>query len=55
MGIDNESVLTKYTSDDKTNQVWNLFVKNGTHSWPTPSANEIDTNSLIIEFFESIK
>ena len=54
-GINNESVLTKYTSEGKKNQVWNLFVKDGRHSWYTEDINGIDTNSLIIEFFEAIK
>lgn len=55
IGVDNVSILKKYTSDDKKNQVWDLFVTNGAHSWYSPSINEVDTNSLIIEFFESIK
>ena len=55
IGVDSESILNKYTSDDKKNQVWDLFIKNGRHSWPTSSSNEIDANALILEFFESIK
>ena len=55
IGVDNVSILKKYTSDDKKNQVWDLFVTNGAHSWYTTSINEVDTNSLIIEFLESIK
>ena len=55
IGVDSESILNKYTSEDKKNQVWDLFVKNGRHSWPSTSLNEIDTNSLILEFFESIE
>ena len=55
IGVDNVSILKKYTSEDKKNQVWDLFVTNGAHSWYSPSINEVDTNALIIEFFESIK
>ena len=51
--IGNGSSLTKYYSDGKTQQIWNLFVKDGRHSWPSVRFNGIDTNTLILEFFES--
>ena len=51
--IGNGSSLTKYYSDGKTQQIWNLFVKDGRHSWPSVRFNGVDTNTLILEFFES--
>lgn len=48
------SLLTKYRNEEKTNQVWDLFIKDGRHSWPDKKANDIDINGLIIEFFESV-
>ena len=48
------SLLTKYRSEEKMNQVWSLFIKNGRHSWPDEKLNEIDVNRLIIDFFESV-
>ena len=41
--------LKKYSADGKKNQVWDLFVKDGTHSWAS------DTNAWILEFIESLK
>ncbi len=51
--IGNASVLTKYASKEKPQQVWHLFVKDGRHSWPGMRFNGIDTNALILEFFEA--
>ena len=53
--IGRSSVLTKYFSEEKPQQVWNLFVKDGRHSWPSEKYNGIDTNALILEFFEAQK
>ena len=47
--------LKKYSADDKKNQVWDLFVKDGDHSWPSAGINKVDTNALILEFTESLK
>ena len=51
---ENGTVLTKCRSDETSNQVWNLFIANGRHSWPNEKLNEIDANSLILDFFESV-
>ncbi len=48
------SVLTKCRGTQTHNQVWTLFVKEGRHSWPSVKQNGIDTNSLILEFFDSV-
>ncbi|MBO4864876.1 MAG: hypothetical protein J5517_10970 [Eubacterium sp.] len=47
--------LKKYSADGKKNQVWDLFVKDGRHSWPSADINKVDTNALILEFTESLK
>ncbi len=46
------SVLTKYTGEGNAQQVWNLLVKNGQHSWPDEKFSGINTNALILDFFE---
>lgn len=52
--IGNGSVLTKYRNEEPSNQVWNLFIANGRHSWPSIKTNGIDANSLILDFFETV-
>ena len=53
--IGSSSVLTKYRSEEKPQQVWHLLVKGGRHSWPSEQYNGINTNALILEFFEAQK
>ena len=48
------STLTEYFGNDTERQVWFLFVRDGRHSWSAGSMTGIDTNSLIIDFLESI-
>lgn len=50
----NGSVLTKCRSEQKPDQVWSLFVKDGRHSWPDEKQTGIETNRLILEFFETV-
>jgi len=45
--------LTKY--DGKKAKVWHLMIKDARHSWYTPQINKVDTNEVILEFFESLK
>ncbi len=47
-------LLTKCGSKEKPNQVWNLLIPNGRHSWPSVKMNGIDGNDLILEFLESV-
>lgn len=47
------SVLTKYAKEGSKKQVWNLFVKDGRHSWPDESISGINVNELIVEFLET--
>lgn len=53
--IGNASVLMKYGIDGKPYQIWDLYVTGGRHSWPDKIFNQIDINSLILEFFEAQK
>ena len=46
------SVFTKYAKEGKDKQVWNLFIKDGRHSWPDEKITGIDINALILEFLE---
>ena len=52
--LENGSLLTKCRSDDSSQQVWSLLIKNGRHSWPSTKLNGIDANGLILEFFGTI-
>ena len=52
--IGKESVLTKYTGAQNSNQVWFLLVKDGRHSWSAESVTGINTGRLILEFLESV-
>ena len=47
--------LKKYSADGKKNQVWDCFIKDCGHSWPTADINKVDANALILEFTESLK
>ena len=49
--IGNGSVLSKCSGEQSPNRVWHLLVKDGRHSWPDKKQNGIDTNRLILAFF----
>ena len=53
-GSENGSVLTKCRGEETPNQVWDLVIRNGRHSWPDVNVNGIDANRLILEFFEAV-
>jgi poly(3-hydroxybutyrate) depolymerase len=46
------SIFMKYAKEGKDRQVWNLFIKDGRHSWPDEKITGIDINALILEFME---
>ena len=48
-----DNVLTKYTGTDSGKQVWNLFVTDGYHSWPDEKLTGINTNELVLDFFDA--
>ena len=50
--IGNASVLTKYKSDERPQQIWHLVISEGRHSWPDERYSGINTNTLILEFLE---
>lgn len=50
--IGKASTITKYTGEDSTTQVWDIFVADGRHSWPDETLTGIDTNGVILEFLE---
>lgn len=47
--------LTKYESDEKTAKVWHVFIKDARHSWYGEKINKVDSNTVILDFFESMK
>lgn len=47
--------IVKYNSDQRKEQVWEVTLEGGRHSWPTEQFNGLDTNELILEFLESVK
>lgn len=47
------STLTKWTGKNKDREVWHLFVKDSHHFWPNEQLNSINTNSLILDFFDA--
>ena len=53
--VGNGSTLTKYTSDKKKNQVWHLFVADGRHAWPSVQFNNLNVNSMILDFLDAVQ
>ena len=51
--IGNGSSLIKYSDKRRKKNVWHLIVKNGRHSWSAQNINGIDTNQLLLDFFDS--
>ena len=49
------SVLTRYAAGDRPQQVWDLRVGDGRHSWPDERIHGFDVNALILDFFEAQK
>ncbi len=53
--VGKSSVLSIYSEKEKPQQIWSLFVTDGRHSWPDSRFSGVDTNALILEFFEAQK
>ena len=51
--VGKESVLSVYYEKGNSQQVWSLLVKDGRHSWPDERFSGINTNALILDFFEA--
>lgn len=52
--ISERAVLTKHSAEGKKEQVWQVLVKDGRHSWPEEKYVGFDTNQLILDFCEAI-
>lgn len=50
-----KGTLTKYESEEKTTKVWHVFIKDARHSWYGEKINKVDSNTVILDFFESLK
>lgn len=46
--------LTKYYEENKKDQVWQVVIEDGRHSWPSKNFAGFDTNELILEFMDAI-
>ena len=53
VAVGERGTLTKY--EGKKNKVWHLVVKDARHSWYNEKINKVDTNAVILEFFEGLK
>lgn len=51
--LSKKATLTKYGSEQADACVWSVIIEEGRHSWPSEQFVGFDTNSLILEFFES--
>lgn len=50
-----KGILTKYGSEEKTAKVWHVFIKGAHHSWYEEKISKVDSNTIILDFFESLK
>ncbi len=50
-----KGTLTKYESSEKATKVWHVFIKDAHHSWYGEQTNKVDSNTVILDFFESLK
>lgn len=55
VGVGERGTLTKYESTEKTAKVWHLFIEDAHHSWYNEKINKVDSNTVILDFFESLK
>ena len=53
LSVGKSSVLTKYGGTASDRQIWHLLVKDGRHSWSSERVTGINTNRLILEYFET--
>lgn len=50
-----KATLEKCGNKEKATKVWHLFVKDAHHSWYDEKINKVDSNAVILEFFEELK
>ena len=51
--IGNGSTILKYGADSDKDIVWGVVVKDAKHSWYTEEIDGLNTNELVLEFFEN--
>ena len=52
--LSKKSTLTKYGGSTAEACVWSVVIEDGSHTWPREQFAGFDTNSLILEFFDTI-
>ena len=52
--LSEKSTLTKYGGSTAEACVWSVVIEDGSHTWPREQFAGFDTNSLILEFFDTI-
>ena len=50
-----KATLTRYGNEEKKTKVWHLFIKDAHHSWYEEEISKVDTNGVILAFFEELK
>ena len=53
--VGERGTLTKYESEEKASKVWHVFIEEARHSWYGEMINKVDSNTVILDFFESLK
>lgn len=52
--LSEKTELTKYYEEGKKQQVWQVLIKDGRHSWPKEKNCGFDVNELILDFLDTI-
>lgn len=52
--LSEKAELTKYYEEGKTEQVWQVLIKDGRHSWPKENACGFQLNSFILDFLDNV-
>ena len=50
--LSNQATAYCYSDPAVSNLVWHIVIQDGRHSWPQEQFSGIDTNNMILEFFE---
>lgn len=53
--LSEKAELTKHFESEKSEQVWQVLIQDGRHSWPDEKLYGFSTNQLIIDFFDEVK
>lgn len=52
--LSKNATLTKYGGEQADACVWSVVIVEGRHSWPSEKNGNFDTNSLLLEFFDTV-